>query len=218
MSIKIMVVDDHGIMRAGLELLIEQQDDMEIIGQAVNGREAVEKAEKLKPDVILMDVSLPDLNGIDATAKILKNQPNTKVIALSAYSNRRFVTDILKAGACGYVVKDCVTEELIRAIKTVYAGERYLCSKAAKILIDNFIDKESGSGESGALSKLTTRERELMQLVVEGKSAKQIARILNKSIKTVDGRRRTIMDKLDMDSLTELTKFAIRQGLTSVDF
>ena len=218
MGIRIMVVDDQGIVRAGISLLIDQQDGMEIVGQATTGREAVEMVENLRPDIVLMDVSMPGLNGVEAAGKILKGDSGAKVLALSAYSNRRFVRDMFKAGASGYVLKDGVTEELVRAIETVYAGERYLCSKVADIIIDDYIDREDAGPESKPLAKLTSKERELLQLLVEGHSTKQVAALLHLSIKTVDGRRRDIMNKLGMSSLSELTKFAIREGLTSLEF
>ena len=218
MATRIMIVDDHGVVRDGLQLLLQQQEDMEIVGQAPDGRQAIEMASAILPDVILMDVSMPGLNGIEATAQIMKDNPHIKVLALSAHSNKRFVTDILKSGAHGYLLKDCVTEELIRAIEAVRNGERYLCSKVAGVIIDNYIDGQMPGGRRASLSSLTAKERELLQLLVEGLYTKEIARMLHLSIKTVDGRRRDIMNKLEMNSLAELTKFAIREGVTSLEF
>jgi len=218
MAIRIMVVDDHGIMRDGLHLLIGQQDSMKIVGEAANGRDAVAMAEKLKPDIVLMDVSMPGLNGIGATAEIIKGDSDAKVLALSAHSDKQFVTDMLKAGASGYVLKDCVTEELIRAINAVHAGERYLSAKVAGVIIDSYIEAGQPGSSATSIAKLTAKEREMLQLLVEGHSTKQIARLLHLSIKTVDGRRHAIMNKLNMQSLSELTKFAIREGLTSIEF
>lgn len=218
MSTRIMIVDDHGVVRDGLQLLLEQHEDMEIVGQAPDGRQAIEMAAAVLPDVILMDVSMPGLNGIEATAQIIKDNSHVKVLALSAHSNKRFVTDILKSGAHGYLLKDCVTEELIRAIEAVRNGERYLCSKVAGVIIDNYIDGQVPGGRRASLNSLTAKERELLQLLVEGLYTKEIARMLHLSIKTIDGRRRDIMNKLEMNSLAELTKFAIREGVTSLEF
>ena len=213
-----MIVDDHGVVRDGLQLLLEQSGDMEIVAQAPDGRQAVKMAAKISPDVILMDVSMPGLNGIEATAQILKENPQIKVLALSAHSNKRFVTDILKSGAHGYLLKDCITEELFRAIDAVNNGERYLCSKVAGVIIDNYIDGQGHGAGRASMNSLTAKERELLQLLVEGLCTKEIARMLHLSIKTVDGRRRDIMNKLEMNSLAELTKFAIREGVTNLDF
>lgn len=219
MSIKILVVDDHGMLREGLRLLIGQQEDMEMIAEAADGREAVELVRKLKPDLVLMDISMPGLNGIEATRQITKENPSTKVLALSAYSDKRFVTDTLKAGASGYILKDSLTDELVRAIYAVMADERYLCPKAAAIVVDDYIHaSQSESAEPSLLGRLTGKERELLQLLVENKSSKEAARLLHVSVKTVDARRRDLMNKLGISGIAELTKFAIREGLTSLEF
>ena len=218
MSIRILIVDDHGIVREGLRSLIGQQEGMQIIGEAVTGKEAVELADKLMPDIILMDVSMPVLNGVEAARQIIKGNSGAKVLALSAHSNKRFVTDMLKIGVSGYVLKDCMTEELVRAIGAVMAGERYLSTRVAGIVIDQYVHGKDAKGEGIFLDKLTSKEREILQLVVEGHATKEIARMLNLSIKTIDGRRREVMHKLNMSSVAELTKFAIREELTSLDF
>jgi len=218
MSIKIVVVDDHGIVRDGLCLLIEQQDDMEVIDEAADGREAVELVRKLKPDVVLMDVTMPGLNGIEATRQIVREDHNVKVLALSGYSNKGFVTDMLKAGASGYILKDSLVGELIRAIYAVTAGQRYLCPKVAGIVVDDYIHAGEPKSYKPLLDRLTGKERELLQLLAENKSNKEAARLLHVSIKTVDARRRDLMSKLGMSGIAELTKFAIREGLTSVEF
>lgn len=218
MSIKIVVADNHGIMREGLRLLIEQQDDMEMIDEAADGREAVELVRQLKPNVVLMDVSMPELNGIEATRQIVKENPNTSVLALSAYSNEHFVTDMLKAGASGYILKDSLASELIQAINVVMAGQRYLCPKVTGIVVDDYIHAGKSKSEKPSLDRLTGKERELLQLLAENKSTKEAARLLHVSVKTVDARRRDLMNKLGMSGIAELTKFAIRKGLTSVEF
>ncbi len=218
MSIKIVVVDDHGIVRDGLRLLIEQQNDMEMIDEAVDGLEAVGFVRQLKPDVVLMDVSMPGLNGIEAARQIVKENPSVKVLALSGYSNKRFVTDMLKAGASGYILKENLSSELIRAIYAVAAGQRYLCPKVASIVVDDLIHAGTHESYKPLLDRLTGKERELLQMLAEGKSTKGAAKILHVSVKTVDARRRDIMKKLNIYSIAELTKMAIREGLTSIDF
>ncbi len=219
MKTRILIVDDHGLMREGLKLIIIQQPDMEIVGEACDGREAVEKVRTLKPDVVLMDVSMPNLNGIEATRQIISERPDTKVLALSAYSEKRFVKDMIQAGVCGYVLKDCLTTELVRAIKSVCNKERYLSPKVAGVVIEDYL--HVGGEQSSQPSKLTCltgRERELFQLLAENKSTKEAAMLLNISIKTVDARRRELMHKLGVTGMAELTKLAIREGITSVDF
>ncbi len=217
MNAKIMIVDDHGMVRKGLQLLLDQQNELEVVGEASDGREAVDKARQLKPDVILMDISMPNLNGIDATKEIKEECPEAKIIALSAYRHRCFITDMLKAGVSGYILKDGIADELIRAIRTVIAGEQYLSPKVAKIVIDEYLTDRSNSNTPLA-SILTTKERELIQLLAENKSNKEAARLLHVSVKTIDARRRTAMSKLGIDGIADLTKFAIREGLTTLDF
>ena len=217
MSTKILIVDDHGMVREGLRLLFEQQNDMEVIGEASDGRQAVEMVCKLKPDIVLMDITMPNLNGIDAAKKIIDEYPNIKVIALSAHCNKSFVADMLRAGAAGYILKDCMADELIRAIRTVMAGEQYLSPKVAKIVIAEYITDCQPHSGIPLTSKLTTKERELIQLLAENKSNKEAARLLHVSIKTVDARRRIAMDKLGITGIADLTKFAIREGLTTLD-
>ena len=217
MSTKILIADDHGMVREGLRLLFEQHNDMEVIGEASDGRQAVEMACKLKPDIVLMDVTMPQLNGIDAAKKIIDEYPNIKVVALSAHCNRSFVTDMLKAGVSGYILKDGMADELIRGIRVVMAGEQYLSPKVAKIVITEYITDCQSQSDTPLTSKLTTKERELIQLLAENKSNKEAARLLHVSIKTVDARRRTAMEKLGINGIADLTKFAIREGLTTLD-
>ncbi len=217
MSTKILIADDHGMVREGLRLLFEQHNDMEVIGEASDGRQAVEMACKLKPDIVLMDVTMPQLNGIDAAKKIIDEYPNIKVVALSAHCNRSFVTDMLKAGVSGYILKDGMADELIRGIRVVMAGEQYLSPKVAKIVITEYITDCQSQSDTPLTSKLTTKERELIQLLAENKSNKEAARLLHVSIKTVDARRRTAMEKLGINGIADLTKFAIREGMTTLD-
>ena len=218
MSIKILLVDDHGILRSGVELIVNQIEDMEIVGQGCDGHEGIELARKLKPDVVLMDISMPGLNGIDASKEILRENPDIKILALSAHCNRRFVSQVLKAGVSGYALKDGMADELIEAIKMVYAGKRYLSEKVAKLVVDDYSQGLSSESDEKPIDKLTTRERELLQLIAENKTTKETAMLLHISVKTVEARRLNIMKKLNVSGIAELTKIAIREGLTSIDF
>ena len=214
---KILIADDHGVMREGLKILIDNQPGMEVVGQAENGRNAIQLAEQLSPDVILMDITMPDLNGVEAARLILKANPDIRIIALSVHSDRNFVTEMLKAGASGYVLKACLFDEVLRAIQTVGAGGRYLSPKVTDVVLEDYVQYMTAAEES-AEGRLTERERQVVQLLAEGKSAKQVAVTLHVSPKTVDSNRRQIMNKLGIFSMAELTKYAIREGLTSQDF
>jgi len=215
MSIRILLADDHKITREGLRSLLEKNKDTEVIGEAQNGREAVQLAIDLQPDIVIMDVSMPDLNGIEATKEILKEVENAKVIALSMHSDRSFVTEMLKSGASGYLLKDCAFDELTRAIETVQKGQIYLSPSVSGDLVSSLLN---GSGQVEVLNtnNLTHREREVLQLMSEGKSTKQIAVDLEISSKTVETHRRQLMRKLEIFNVAELTKYAIRKGLTSL--
>lgn len=218
MSIKILIVDDHGILRSGVKLIIDQTDDMKIVGQACDGHEGIELARKLKPDVVLMDISMPGLNGIEATKEIVSENPDIKILALSAYCNRRFVKDMLKAGVSGYALKDTMADELIYAIKSVHAGRRYLSEKVTKLIVDDYAQGGSSDSAEELLDKLTTKERGLLQLIAENKTTKEAAKLLHVSVKTIEARRLNIIKKLGVSGTAELTKIAIREGLTSIDF
>ena len=218
MSIKILIVDDHGILRAGVKLIIDQTDDMKIVGQACDGHEGIELARKLKPDVVLMDISMPGSNGIEATKEIVSGNPDIKILALSAYCNRRFIKDMLKAGASGYALKDTMADELIYAIKSVHAGRRYLSEKVTKLVVDDYAQGGSSDSAEKLLDKLTNKERGLLQLIAENKTTKEAAKLLHVSVKTIEARRLNIIKKLGVSGTAELTKIAIREGLTSIDF
>jgi two-component system response regulator NreC len=217
MTIRVLIADDHKIMLAGLRSLLEKQADLEVVGEAENGRKAVQMAQEKKPDVVVMDVSMPDLNGIEAATQIKESLPETRVIALSMHSDKRFVMGMLRAGAAGYLLKDCASQELANAIAQVAAGKKYLSPEITGVVIDDFL--QGGSSEEGATvaSALSAREREVLQLIAEGWSTKQIASHLYVSIKTIETHRRQIMKKLDLHSIADLTKYAIREGLTSVE-
>ena len=214
---KILVADDHGIVRQGLRALLEEEDGIEIVGEAENGSEVVELATKLRPDVIIIDVSMPGVNGIEATRLIIGKMPSAKIVALSTYSKRSFVAEMLKAGALGYVLKSYLFDELTRAIHAVAANKHYLSPQITDVLIEDYIDQSSGAAGADS-NKLTDRERRMLQLLAEGQSTKQIAFSLNISPKTADANRRQIMSKLGIFSIAELTKYAIREGLTSLEF
>jgi DNA-binding NarL/FixJ family response regulator len=216
MSIGILLADDHAIIRQGLRLLLETQTDIEVVGEAEDGREAFELVRKLLPDVIVMDVTMPNLNGIEAARQIHSEFPEVKIIALSMHSNRRFVGDMLKAGAMGYLLKESLFDELVRAIHAVAAGDIFLSPRVTGVVVEDYVNRLSGAGDS-LLSSLNSREREVLQLVAEGKSTKQIASDLHVSIKTIEANRRQTMDKLNLHSVAELTKYAVREGLTTLE-
>lgn len=215
MKIKILLVDDHKILRDGIRSLVKGYDDMEVIGEAADGRTALMMVQKLSPDVVIMDITMPDCNGIDATRKILADHPNIKVIALSMHRDKQFVSEIFRAGACGYLIKDSAFDELEHAIRVVMEGKTYINPQIASLVVESLVS-QSRSPNPQAFSLLTEREREVLQLISEGKSTRQIAANLNVSTKTVESHRRQVMGKLNMRSVAELTKFAIREGLTSV--
>ncbi|MBE0534474.1 MAG: response regulator transcription factor [Phycisphaerae bacterium] len=215
MALKILLVDDHEIMRQGLYLLLEKQPDLEVVGQAQNGRMAVELAREHKPDVIIMDVNMPGLDGVDATRQITQNDGDVKVVALSMHSKKGFIVEMLKAGASGYVLKENAFSELIAAINSVVGGEVYLSSKITRIVIDDYVQDRTGTGPQP--TPLTDRENEVLKLVGDGRSSKEIALQLDLSVKTVDACRRRIMAKLRIESVAELVKHAIREGLTSLE-
>jgi len=215
MSIKVLLADDHGIIRQGLRSLLEKELDVQVVGEAEDGRMALEMARELVPDVIIMDITMPNLNGVEATKRIVSEQPNIKVIALSIHSNRRFVADMLKAGASAYILKECLSDELVQAINTVVGGGNYLSPRITDVVIDDYIKRLSSVPES-RLAILTDREREALQLLTEGNTTKQIALKLHVSAKTIEANRRRIMEKLDIHSVAELTKYAVREGLTSL--
>ncbi|MFA5183676.1 MAG: response regulator transcription factor [Syntrophales bacterium] len=214
--IKIVLADDHQIVRHGLRSLLSAEPDMEVVGEAENGRMVVKLVQETSPQVVIMDISMPDLNGIEATRQILGESPGIKVIALSMHSDSLFVLNMFKAGASGYLLKDCALEELVKAVRTVMNRKVYLSPGISDIVIKDFVIGWS-SAESSAYSVLTAREREVLQLMAEGRSTNQIAESLCVSVKTVEAHRKQMMNKLDIHSVAELTKYAIRQGLTSLE-
>ena len=216
MSIRILLADDHKIIREGLRALIQQQPDIEVIAEAEDGRKAVQLAAELRPDVAILDIGMPGLNGIEATRHMIHDVPGIKVVGLSMHSDRRFVSEMFKAGASGYLLKDCAFEELVRAIRAVVENRMYLSPGIAGVVIDDYVHHLS-SADGTPAAVLSSREREVLQLLAEGESAKQIALRLNVSVKTVETHRQNIMRKLDVYSVAELTKYAVREGLTSLE-
>jgi two-component system response regulator NreC len=216
MAIRIILADDHQILRQGLKTLLGKEPDMEVVAEAEDGRKTVTLVREFSPNVVIMDVNMPDLNGIEATRQILSEYPDLKVIALSMHADRRFVINMLKAGAHGYLLKDCAFEELAQAIRLVMANKTYLSPGVAEIVVKDYVHRVTSPSQS-AFSVLTAREREVLQLMAEGKSTTMIAELLHISVKTVETHRQQIMHKLGIRSVAELTKYAIREGLTSLE-
>jgi DNA-binding NarL/FixJ family response regulator len=215
MSTRLLLVDDHRIIRQGLRALLAATPGMEVVGEAGDGRTAPQLAQRLKPDVVVMDISLPELNGIDATRQLRAAVPTVKVIALSMHSDERYVAGMLRAGAAGYLIKDGAFEELARAIRAVLAGATYLSPRITGVVVDGCM--RLPAAVPGERAALTEREREVLQLVAEGRSTKEIAGSLHVSVKTVETHRQHIMERLGLTSVAELTKYAIRIGLTALE-
>lgn len=216
MSTRVLLADDHRIIREGLRSLLQKQSDMEVVDEAQDGITAVRLTEKLHPDIVIMDIGMPDLNGIEAARQIVNRVKGVKVIALSMHSDKRFVLEMLKAGASGYLLKDCAFEELVDAIRAVNTGQIYLSNRVTGVVVDEFLHNRPGSGAS-AYNLLSPREREVLQLLAEGNTTKNIAAFLNVSTKTIETHRQQIMEKLNLHSVAELTKYAVKEGLTSLD-
>ena len=216
MKTTILLADDHKIFRDGLRSLLEQHDDLEVIAEAEDGRTAADLARQLRPNVVIMDISMPGLNGIDATRLIVTQAEGTKVIALSVHADAKFVASMLKAGATGYVLKECAFEELKDAIHAVLSNRIYLSERITGVVVESYVSRLSAADRS-APPALTSREREVLQLMAEGRATKEVALQLHISVKTVETHRKHIMDRLDLHSIAELTKYAIREGLTTLD-
>ncbi len=214
--IKILLVDDHKLMREGIRSMLEQENDLTVIGEAGNGREAVDLAEELSPDIVVMDINMPDMNGTEATRQIRKQVAGCRIIALSMHSDKYIVMEMLKAGASGYLLKDCSGRDIISAIHSVHEGKSYLSPEITGVVIEDFVqasDRKPGSTPA----QLTAKEREVLQLIAEGYTSKEISAHLHIAAKTVDAHRINIMNKLDIRNIAELTKFAIRHGITHLE-
>lgn len=216
MVTRVLLADDHKIMSSGLRTLLEKEPDIEVAGEASDGREAVRLTDELAPEVVIMDIAMPDLNGIEATRQIISSGSRSRVIALSMHADKRYVSEMLKAGASGYLLKDCSFEEITNAIRAVRDGKTYLSPAIAGVVVEEYVGQLPQDEESG-FSVLTAKEREVLQLLAEGYTTKQIAGRLHVSAKTVETHRQHIMTKLDIHSVAELTKYAVREGLTSLD-
>lgn len=212
MSIKIILADDHTMLRHGLYRSFEQEKNIEVVGQATNGHSTIELVKELSPDVVVMDIGMPDLNGIEATRRIAKDYPKVKVVGLSMHSRDKYVREMFKAGASGYLLKDCSFEELVKAIKTVTSGKTYISPSISEMVVKEYASKPDD--EKSVFSILSQREREVLQLFAEGKTTKQVGLCLHISPKTVEAHRLRIMGKLDIDNIAQLTKYAIQEGLT----
>jgi len=213
---KIILADDHRIIREGLRALLDKEPDMEVVAEAEDGRTTVRLAREYRPDVVIMDITMPGLNGIEATRQIIAELPDIKVIALSMHSDRKFVSEMLSAGASGYLLKDSAFEELSNALHAVYNDQPYLSAKIDDQGLIGFAGKVKAEAHAKA-HPLSHREREVLQLLAEGKTTRQIASSLCVSGKTIASHRTQIMNKLGLTSVAELTKYAVREGLTSVD-
>jgi DNA-binding NarL/FixJ family response regulator len=215
MSIKIILADDHKIMREGLRSLLEKESDMEVVGETEDGQTTVQQVQKLSPDVVIMDISMPNLDGIESTRQIIAKSPSVKVLALSMHSNKRFIAEMLSAGASGYLSKASAGNELVNAIRIVTSNQTYLSPHIANTVTADYVSHLTAKGSS-SYSILTAREREVLRLLAEGKTSKQVALNLNVSVKTVENHRNKIMDKLDIHNVVELTRYAIREGLSQL--
>ena len=213
MGIKIILADDHAMLRHGLSKSLQNEKDMEVVAQAKDGRTTVELAKELSPNIVIMDIGMPDLNGIEATRQIVKENPKVKIIALSMHSSKNFIIEMFKAGAAGYLLKDCEFDELVNAIRLVMTNKTYISPAISDVVVDNYMRQPENARDS-AFSILSQREREVLQLLTEGKATKQIAKRLHISAKTVEVHRLNLMNKLKIDNIAQLTKYAIQEGLT----
>jgi DNA-binding NarL/FixJ family response regulator len=217
MTITLFLADDHAVVRDGMAALLEVESDITIVGTAANGREAVRQIQKLHPHVVVMDIAMPELNGIEAAAQIRDICPSTRVIILSMHDSAEHIFQALKAGSQGYLLKESAGREVVAAVRAVHAGRRYLSQRIEETVIDDYVQRRRATLAESPFEKLSRREREILQLVVEGKSSAQIAETLFLSRKTVETYRSRLMEKLDIRDLPGLVKFAIRHGLTSLD-
>jgi DNA-binding NarL/FixJ family response regulator len=217
MSITVFLADDHRMVREGFRLLLETQSDIKVVGEVGNGREAVRQVIKLAPDIMLMDIAMPELNGIEATKQIIEARSTAKIIILSMYSTTQHIFQALKAGAKGYILKESAGDDIIKAVRAVHSGKTFLCDEITEMVVGDYIEKREGTVSDDPLSRLSTREREVLQLLVEGKSNTKIAELLFLSQKTVETYRSHLMQKLGISDLPGLVKFAIQQGITTVE-
>jgi DNA-binding NarL/FixJ family response regulator len=205
---RILLADDHAVVRQGFARIMQGEADLEVVGEASDGREAVQKAVELKPDIVIMDVSMPELNGIEATRRLQKDHPRIRVLALSMHKDNVFVREILRAGAAGYLLKDAIDQELLTAVRAVASGEGYLSPSVSEAVLTDY-----RKHVTDPIDLLSSREREILQMLAEGKTNKEVAQVLNISVYTVDAHRGRIMEKLNLHSIGEMVRFAMRNGL-----
>lgn len=217
MKVKVFLADDHAVVRDGLRLLLNSQSDIEVVGDASNGRDALQEVVALGPDVAIIDIAMPELNGIEVTYRLNRQLPEIRVIILSMHSTAEHVYRALEAGARGYLIKESAGSEVVEAVRVVQGGRRYLSQKISDIVVEGYINQHNTPEMQSPLSRLSPREREILQLVVEGNSSAEIADMLSLSPKTIDTYRSRLMQKLEINDLPGLVKFAIQHGLTSLD-
>lgn len=216
-KIKVMIVDDHAILRDGIKALLTLQDDMEIVGEAGNGKEALEKTRETSPDVVIMDIAMPIMNGLEATRRITKENQATRVLVLTQHDNKEYIVPVIKSGASGCIPKKAVASELVAGIRAVHKGESFLYPSVAKTLIEDYLRQGEAIAQTDPYERLTDREREVLKLVAEGRTNRDIAEMLVISIKTVLGHRNNLMEKLAIHNRTDLVKYAIRKGLIDIE-
>jgi len=214
---KILIADDHGIVRQGLKSLLETRLNLEVVGEAEDGIAAVKMVKALQPDVVIMDITMPQLNGVEATRMIHQDHPNIKIVALSMHPEKHIVKEILEAGASAYVLKSYLFDEISRALEAVCADQRYLSPSITDVIVEDYV-RQPEAGKAEGLPRLTARDRQIIQMLAEGKSVKQIALALHISPKTADASRRKILQKLGVTNIADLVKYAVREGITSLEF
>ncbi len=215
MSIKILIADDHQLFREGLINLLSDSSEIEVIAQAEDGKEAIIKARKFNPDIVIMDIGMPVMNGVEATEILKKELPDIKVIAISMYSDKHFIKGMLEAGASGYLLKSCTYDQLIEAINAVYSGKKYLSNKITEVIIHDYLGKEEEIPNNDP--KLSERESEILKLFAEGKTSREISELLFVSVKTVSTHKQHILNKLELKTTTDLVKYALKKGIISLE-
>ncbi len=214
MTIRVLLADDHAMFREGVRTLLKQQEDIEVVGEAGSGQQAVQEVTRLQPDVVLMDIAMPDMGGLEATIEILRLHPHIKVLVLTQYESEDYALPILKAGAAGYVVKKETASELVAAIRAVHRGDSFLCPPVARAVLEGYLRAREAADPYDSLSE---RERQILQMVAEGRTNREIADLLSVSIKTVMGHRASLMEKLGLHDRTDVVKYALRRGLIHLE-